>query len=61
MLRMMLGRMAAGLLTETRSDTNIVIVGGYNSGAGSKFEGTFKGSHREGWRCRYPHATTRSG
>lgn len=61
MLRIMLGSTAAGLLTETRSDVKMVIVGGYSKGAGSKSEGSLNASARDGCRWRCAQSVTRRG
>lgn len=47
MLKTMLGRMVPGLLRATKSETKVVIAGGYNKGAGSKLVGIRSGIHLE--------------
>ena len=61
MLRTRLGRMTAGLSVATRSDTYIVIAGGYRTGAGSKSLGIFRGMVLEVFLLRNPQIATRRG
>ena len=58
---MRFGRMTAGASVATRNDTSKVIAGGYSSGAGSKFGGSWTGMDRDVWCLRYCQRMTRAG